>query len=160
MRHATAKAGGGSDAKRPLSSRGQKEAQAVGERLRSAELVPDRVLCSTAIRCRETWQGVSQAFTGSIRLELIERIYNASPTALLEAIAESDDAETLLVIAHNPGISMLALELAGDSEGVRATGIGAGFSPAAIACFEVEGSFSLVSRRSARLILFEHPPRT
>jgi phosphohistidine phosphatase len=159
MRHATAGPGGGSDAQRPLTSRGQQEAQAVGAALRRAELVPDFVLCSTAIRCRETWQGVSKAFTGSIRLELVERLYNASATALLDAIAESEECETLLVLAHNPGISMLALELAGDSEQVRETGIGAGFSPAAIAGFEVDGPFSLVSRRSARLILFARPPR-
>lgn len=159
MRHATAGPGGGSDAKRPLTRRGQKEAQAVGDLLRRAELFPDRVLCSTATRCRQTWKGVESAFSESIHLELDERLYNASPRALLDAIAESDEAETLLVLAHNPGISVLALELAGTSERARETGIGAGFSPAAIAGFEVDGPFSLVSRRSARLILFEHPPR-
>jgi len=121
------------------------------------ELVPDYVLSSTATRCRETWEQVSKAFAEDVSRELVERLYNAGPSALLDAIADIDEAETLLALAHNPGISMLALELAGDSETARETGVGAGFSPAAIACFEIDGPFSLVSRRSARLILFEHP---
>jgi hypothetical protein len=33
-----------------------------------------------------------------------------------------------------------------------------GFSPASTACFEVEGPWSLLSTRTARLIRFTEPP--
>ena len=59
MRHATANPGGGGDHARTLTSHGQHEARQIGLSLRSQGAIPARVLCSSAIRCRETWQAVS-----------------------------------------------------------------------------------------------------
>ena len=56
MRHASAGAGRGPDSLRRLTERGLDEARRMGERLRSLAWVPDRALCATASRCRETWE--------------------------------------------------------------------------------------------------------
>ena len=168
MRHASAGSGGGAsgspdggpdgdgDRARPLTRIGLLEARRVGERLQEQGPVPDRVLCSVARRCRETWEEVSRAFEEEIAVDFQDRLYNASDRVLLEAIAEVDDADTLLVLAHNPGISLLAREL-DDESGDAIEGLRQGFTPASTACFEVEGPWSAVSRRTLRLLRFERP---
>ena len=148
--------GGDGDRTRPLTRLGLLEARRVGQRLLEQGPAPDRVLCSTARRCRETWEEVARAFEGEIAVDFDERLYNASDRVLLEAIAEVDDADILLVLAHNPGISLLARELSGES-GAATEGLRRGFTPASTACFEVEGTWSRVSRRTLRLLCFEAP---
>ena len=154
MRHATANPGDGRDHARTLTSRGQDEAHKVGLSLRSQGPIPERVLCSSAIRCRETWQAVSAGLGSDVLADFEDDLYNASPASLLQSLAGVVDDECVLLLAHNPGVSVLALELAGrDEESV--TRLRSGFAPAAIACFEIEGSWSLVSSASARLTRFE-----
>ncbi len=136
----------------------------MGERLRDQGSIPDRVLCSTAIRCRETWQALLPSFGQGIAVDFEDRLYGADDRILLEVVAEIDEARTLLVLAHDPGISLLARELmrAGDRP---AAGLPVpdparvGLTPGSAASFEVEGAWSTVSRRSVRLMRFESPPR-
>lgn len=127
----------------------------MGRRLRDQGLIPDRVISSRARRCRETWDALRQGLEAEVDVDFQNRLYEASERTLLEAIAEVDDAGTLLVLAHNPGVSDLAHGLC------RPDGTGtllrAGFQPAALACFELDGDASAVSRRTVRLIAFEEP---
>jgi phosphohistidine phosphatase len=60
MRHsrATHKAGF-EDVERPLTGRGRRDAAAAGAWLRGQGLVPDLVLCSPALRTRQTWDELS-----------------------------------------------------------------------------------------------------
>ena len=127
---------------RSLSRRGLDEAQRVGERLRAAGPLPDRVLASSARRCRETWHAVSSGLTAEqrsrIAVEFEDRLYNASTGTLLEILHDETAAEVLLVLAHNPGISRLALELGRANEGDESV-LRDGFGPATLAVFEVSG---------------------
>jgi phosphohistidine phosphatase len=156
MRHATASFEATSDALRPLSERGREEAIEVGDRLRRLDWTPDRVACSVARRCRETWEGVSKAFDEGIPIEFEKALYQAGPRELLEVIAGHEAAQTLLVLAHNPGISVLAFELGGGNDSERPR-LRKGFAPATFACFGVEGPWSQISRRSVRLLHLERP---
>jgi phosphohistidine phosphatase len=92
------------DHERPLARRGQRDAPVMGRWLRAVGLVPDLVLCSTALRARETWQ-LAQSGLGAVpSVRFDDRVYEASPTALLDLIRpESGAAETLLVVGHDPG---------------------------------------------------------
>ena len=158
MRHATASSGGGRDHDRPLTSRGHDEARRVGLSIRSRGPIPERVLCSSALRCRETWQGLSASIDSTATVDFEDALYNASPESLLHCLAGVVDEQSVLILAHNPGVSMLALELArGDEKSVAR--LRAGFAPAAIACFEIEGPWSLLSPSSARLTRFERAPK-
>ena len=47
------------DHDRPLNKRGQRSAAELGEWLHSRGYEPDEVLCSTALRTRETWAPVA-----------------------------------------------------------------------------------------------------
>jgi len=116
--------------------------------------MPERILCSSAIRCRETWQAVCSGLGASPSIDFDDDLYNASPASLLRCLAAVVDDRNVLLLAHNPGVSVLALELArGDDESIAA--LRTGFGPATIACFEIEGPWSGVSSGSARLTRLE-----
>lgn len=160
MRHASAAAGTGRDFDRPLTRRGLSEAHAVGERLRALHAVPDRVVSSSARRCRETCEALTSGLGTSAptasAVEYSDLLYNASTQDLLDAIRSIDDARTLLVVAHNPGISLLALELGRRDPAQDAT-LRAGFVPATIAIFEVDPPWSAIGESGATLAALERP---
>ncbi|MFE9694134.1 SixA phosphatase family protein [Micromonospora sp. NPDC005806] len=123
------------DADRSLSARGQADAAAAGAWLARHALLPDVVLSSTARRTRQTWHGVEMGMTGSppeggpagsspvVRYE--PTAYEAQPEQLLELVrAVPSDAGTVLLVAHNPGISLLSALLdpqRADPDGLRTT---------------------------------------
>jgi phosphohistidine phosphatase len=71
---------------------------------------PDAVLCSTARRTRETWDGIAAQLPGAPEPVFSHGLYHAAPADMLNAIRDSD-AERLAVVAHNPGIGSLAWSL-------------------------------------------------
>ena len=160
MRHATQTGAAVRDHDRPLTSKGRDEAFQVGARLSEDGPIPQFVLSSTALRCQETWQAVAGGLGASVLAEFDPGLYNASSRDLLLGIAGIDEnIEVLLVLAHNPGISMLAADLALTRD--KDVDLpGGGFSPASTACFEIEGPWSEISARRARLIRFDRTPRT
>lgn len=159
MRHAKQSGLAVRDHDRPLTDEGRDEAHRVGERLAEVGPIPDRVLSSTALRCRETWAAISAGLGEALEVDCESGLYNASSHDLLRAITGIDDEiEILLLLAHNPGMSLLALEL-GAADETALSLLRAGFSPATTACFEIEGPWSTVSARTAQLIRFERPAR-
>ena len=155
MRHARQSTLAASDHERPLTDEGRDAAHRVGERLLREGLVPDHAVSSTALRCRQTWECVSAAFEGPREATFEATLYNATSDGLLDGLAIVDDAaETVLVLAHNPGISVLAIELAGHDEAALER-LRGGFSPGSTARFEIEGAWSTVSPRSARFLRFD-----
>src|ERR1700735_5163878 len=72
------------DHDRPLAPRGRRDAPVAGRWLRQSDHVPDRVLCSTARRARETWQLAEEKLGADPQTLLEERVYNASTADLLD----------------------------------------------------------------------------
>jgi phosphohistidine phosphatase len=101
----------GGDHARPLSGRGQNDANALGQWLKEQGLVPDLALCSTATRTRQTLERLGS----TIPTILSDKLYLATPSEMLAQIRAMDDAvTTLVVVAHNPGIHALLATLVGD----------------------------------------------
>jgi phosphohistidine phosphatase len=107
------------DRDRPLAPRGEVAAARIGTYMAHHSLLPDRTICSTAIRTRATWTLVSKQFERSPPTSFEDRIYEAAPAAILEALRETPhDVHALLVIGHNPGMQDVAGQLiaSGDVE--------------------------------------------
>lgn len=102
--------GGVRDHDRPLAPRGRREAALAGRLLADLRPPIDAVLCSTAIRARETL-----AATGiTAPTTFADGIYDAAPGEVLDLVAHTgDQVTTLLVVGHAPGIPGTALVLAG-----------------------------------------------
>lgn len=108
------------DLDRPLAKRGRAASVLMGNYLKEEGLLPDLVLVSPAKRTQETWDFV-QPILGDIGVRFEKRIYEAPVARLLTVLQETEpEAETLLMVGHNPGFEDLAKLLVreGDEDGL------------------------------------------
>src|SRR3954468_24768365 len=91
LRHAKAERSqpGGRDHDRVLAERGRADAKKLGLYLARHGFVPDRAVVSTAVRTCETWALLAAAFVKAPPVSFEERIYEASPQAILAAIKDT-----------------------------------------------------------------------
>jgi phosphohistidine phosphatase len=111
VRHAKALSPAGTaDIDRPLAGRGRENARQVGDELREAGRVPDRVICSTAVRTRQTLDGLALDVPAGFE----SRVYDNDAEEILGLLREQDDdADTLLLVGHNPSMHQLVVGLTG-----------------------------------------------
>ncbi len=97
------------DNERPLSSRGERDAPAMGARLAARGERPEVILSSHAGRAKATARAVAAALKSPATLIRIERrLYLASLEQLLDVLREQDDDESrALLVGHNPGLTEL-----------------------------------------------------
>lgn len=121
LRHAKAERSeaGMEDRVRKLIERGRKDATRIGAYMASHALAPDRAIVSPSARTQETWKFAAAALQPAPAAISLERLYNATPPAILGVIRETPTtAHSLLIVGHNPGLHKLALMLiaSGDIE--------------------------------------------
>ena len=139
----------GDDQQRPLSARGEKEAQAAGLWLSAHGIRPERVLCSPTRRTDETTRLALAAIDAAPVPQMADEIYDASPGELLALLDQHGDAGTVMLVGHNPGIERLvALLVEGRSDEFR------GMPPAGLAVLHLSGP---LEPASARLDAFWSP---
>jgi phosphohistidine phosphatase len=110
MRHAKSswKEKGIEDHERGLNKRGLKDAPIMGHLLVEKELVPQRILCSSALRGRKTAELVAEASQYVGEITYLNSFYLAEPAAYLEGlIGLNDNLERVMIIGHNPGLEGL-----------------------------------------------------
>src|SRR5262245_415709 len=105
------------DFDRPLSGRGRKATETVGAFLKDKEIDLDLVVSSPAVRARQTIELVLRAAKIKPELRFDERIYEATPSRLLEVVTQlENEQKAVLLVGHNPGMQELLLLLTGQSE--------------------------------------------
>jgi len=141
------------DRERRLSRRGRDDARAVGETLPAAMGIVDLVLCSSALRTRETAELALAGFAPCPRILFEDGLYLAGPAALSKRLMQLDESDgAVLVIGHNPGLHELAIALgAPDSPFYRALASGK-FPTTARASFFVGASWAALRRSRHRLV--------
>lgn len=116
MRHAKSDWGnrGLADHDRPLNARGQANAPMMAERLVGTGVAVDQIYSSTAVRARSTAEVFGAAL--GVKVQLDPGMYLASASTLL-AKAVAVGARSVMLVAHDPGITALAARLSdGDIE--------------------------------------------
>jgi phosphohistidine phosphatase len=100
------------DHERPLSPRGLKAATRMARWIAEHDIRPKLVLCSSALRARETLTTVEEAL-GSPRIVVADSLYAASADELARWLGRvSADVGEVMIIAHNPGLADLCQQLA------------------------------------------------
>ena len=114
LRHAKSSRDEGlDDHERRLSRSGREAARRIAESLPAALGTVDLVLCSTALRTRETASLVLAGFAIQPRIVYEDALYLAGPAALLRRLRRLDESEgSVLLIGHNPGLHEFAVALA------------------------------------------------
>lgn len=143
---------------RPLSRPGREEARLVAAGLPAALGSVDLVLCSTALRTRETAFYVLAGFAAPLWVVFEDELYLAALPALMRRLRRLDEGTgAVLLIGHNPGLHELALALAAeDSPGYPTLAEGR-FPTASRASFVIETGWAELGRSRHALRDFVTP---
>ena len=105
------------DHDRPLNKRGKRDAPRMGKLLQEQDLVPERIISSTAKRARNTAKAVAKACHCEDKVELTPEFYHAGPGAYLAVLQDvPDNEQRVMVVGHNPGMEALVTHLTGRME--------------------------------------------
>lgn len=101
------------DIDRPLAPRGERAARKLAKYIRRKRIRPALVLCSPALRTRQTLEAVQASLGKRSVVEIVPQLYAASKQELLERLqALPERVSSVMLIGHNPGLQDLALGLA------------------------------------------------
>jgi len=160
MRHAKSdwSDAGRSDFDRPINSRGEKNAKAIGQWLLENNKIPQQIISSPALRAKQTTVLVVDAFTDALSEKIIyeKNLYLASLDSLLECIQlYKNGLNSLMIVAHNPGLEGLLHYLLTQSD--RSNNSITSMSTANLALFEFpNNAFDIYSDRG-ELVEFLKP---
>jgi phosphohistidine phosphatase len=105
------------DRDRPLAPRGRRAATLMADHCRSHGVRPSLILCSSALRARQTLELVEPALGNHVEVKVDDDVYWADDDDLLSRVhAIGDDVSSAMIVGHNPAMHHLALRLTGDGD--------------------------------------------
>jgi phosphohistidine phosphatase len=105
------------DHERPLNKRGRRDGSRVGKLVRKYGMMPDVVISSEAVRARLTAEAVVQSARYSGEILLDQQLHMASPADILSLLRTvRENAETVMIVGHNPGLEELVTQLTGEQQ--------------------------------------------
>jgi phosphohistidine phosphatase len=152
LRHAKAERGNTTDHARPLTSRGRADAIAAGRWLAESKYAPDRTVCSTATRAKETWVLASTELEDGIPTSYERGAYHADVGDLVRLLQETpDEVKTLLLVGHNPGLHYLVLSLIGSGPEALVRQAHEHLATAGLAVLEFSGKWAELAAGESKL---------
>ena len=156
LRHGKAEAFAAEDHRRRLTDRGRRASLAAGRWLAEQGMVPTHAFVSSAVRTRETWEGLVEG-SGSVADARIEdAVYSADADTALDLLRTARaDAQVVLFVGHNPTAASLAHLLddgAPEPDAFRA--MARGFPPGALAVLEVDVPWAELGTATGHLVAF------
>ena len=123
LRHAKAvRDAPGGDVERPLSPEGEQAADCMGHFLGAAGIVPAVRVTSPAVRARQTLERVAAAAGWPPAFE-VRPLYEVTPAAVLNELRQLPaNADSALLVGHQPTWSEVAVRLVGGGALRMATG--------------------------------------
>jgi phosphohistidine phosphatase len=144
------------DHQRPLAPRGRRACETVAEHIRREGIAPQLVFCSPARRARETLERIADGLPERIELRIKPELYGASARELADVLRDlSDTFESVMVVAHNPGIQQLAIALAAPGE--QAEAVVGKFPTAALATLAFDTRWRALAPGIAEFVAFVTP---
>ncbi|MEM7242658.1 MAG: histidine phosphatase family protein [Pseudomonadota bacterium] len=99
------------DHARVLNDRGRKNARAMGAWLKAHGHLPDQVICSTAERCVQSWEIIGLEMESTANMTYETGLYHSSSDQIAGYVRKAK-GDTVMLLAHNPGIGDSAMRLA------------------------------------------------
>ena len=105
------------DHERPLKKRGRKDAKLIAKVIEKKDLVPDLILCSTAVRAKETAEIVVGKLGYEKETRYLRDLYMCEPEDFIEILNDLDNSfEKVMLVAHNPGLEAFLQIVDGEIE--------------------------------------------
>ncbi|MCF1435090.1 histidine phosphatase family protein [Agrobacterium vitis] len=139
MRHAAADwpGAGQKDFDRPLSNTGYAHAEMITGMAADKGYRPDLVICSTAVRCRQTADAVRRSMCAEdVEIRYVDALYNGGAETYLEILRSSSQQGSIMLIGHNPAIEECLHVLIG--EHALASTIPQGYPAGGLAIIDAE----------------------
>ncbi|MCI1901165.1 MAG: histidine phosphatase family protein [Bifidobacteriaceae bacterium] len=155
MRHAKAESGGqGADIDRELTDKGLKQAKHVAKGLAGMKLVPESIVCSGAVRTRQTLARMVKVFGDGPRVDYRQSLYDQGKNAVFDELAHvPETVGTLLIVGHEPTVSMTSgLIATKDSDAGLLALLSVGVSNASVVILGSDEPFDKWDRHSADLV--------
>lgn len=147
------------DFDRPLSERGREGAVRTGRHMTALGLAPQRILCSTARRARETLALMLPFFPSDCEIRMTRDLYLAGEDETIDEIrGHGGSAATLLVIGHEPGLTHTARALIGAGHPSLIEDLEAKFPTAGLAVIDFPAiRWVDVELKAGKLVAFLRP---
>ena len=148
------------DFARPLTGRGRRAARLMGGHMARAKWIPEVVLCSSAVRARQTLEFAMRSWpepAPDVRFQ--KNLYLADADTLLrQARALDGSANSVMLVGHEPGMRDFALLLADKAEDAYLDRMARKFPTAALAVFAFPfRRWDKIAAESGKLIAFVRP---
>jgi phosphohistidine phosphatase len=146
------------DFDRPVNAKGVRAARTMGEHLRREGLSFDHVVASPAVRVIDTLDGLWDGYGKTLKPVWDRRIYLASCVTLLDVVHDTPaEAQSVLLVGHNPGLEDLVLMLVPDDGDATRDSLEDKFPTASVAVLQFDGAWSDLAARGAKLTRFTRP---
>lgn len=144
------------DRERPLAERGRRACALIAAHIEAAGIEPGAIVCSPAVRARQTAERIAVAMPPGTELRFEPRVYGADWEELLEVVRElPEELRSVLLIGHNPGFQDLAVALAAEGEALER--MRRKFPTAALATLGFAGEWRRLRPGGASLEAFVRP---
>lgn len=112
------------DYDRPLNKRGKKDAPRMGKYLKKANLIPDRILSSSAKRARKTAKRFAKACGYTGKIIKLDSFYHAPVGIYFETLQTLPDKyKNIMVVGHNPTMEQLVHHITGQYQQMPTTAL-------------------------------------
>jgi len=101
----------GDDARRPLSPKGRRQSERLGQFMAQRGLSPDSIVTSPKLRARQTAEIFADALGMAVTVD--DRLAGALDIDTVDAIAERAGGTSIVLVGHDPDFSEVAAELVG-----------------------------------------------
>ncbi|MRG57123.1 histidine phosphatase family protein [Phyllobacterium sp. SYP-B3895] len=161
LRHAKAlwPSAGQKDFDRALDIAGIEAAKVVGEELKRSGFRPEIVLCSPAIRARQTLEYI--ALEPPFILEDAERLYSGGADGYLLSVRmaglEHETANSVMLVGHNPMMEELAIALIDQAKSPAHPDLVSGFPTAGLAVISFDAPLAEINPGTGMLQAFFSP---
>ena len=144
------------DRDRPLTRRGRRAAQRLAQHFHEHGIAPELVLCSPALRTRQTLELIEPGLHGRTQVLVEDELYGAGAEQLLLRLRRlPGGVDSALLIGHNPGVQDLAVLLV--HGGTEREQLRTHFPTAALATLAITEGWARLGRSGARLVDFRVP---
>jgi phosphohistidine phosphatase len=143
-----------SDRKRPLNTRGERDAPVMGRRIHEHGIRPSLIITSPAKRAWKTAKIIAREI--HYPLEFLQRedgLYLASLDEILDTIVAQDNGfNNLMIVGHNPGLT--------DFANFLVPGLTNNLPTAGVVSVEIDqDDWSLYTQPQARLLVHDWPKK-
>lgn len=149
-----------SDADRPLAPRGEKAAPKMGAAMRENGLQPDLILCSPAVRTRQTLERAhGKAWDHLPEARYDERLYHKPTPVMMEVLRGlPEHVDHAMIVGHNPELQSLAVQLVRTGPKKALEALRGKFPTAGVASirFEID-AWPQVAAGTGELVLYMTP---